>query len=220
MPIDLYYMSLSGPCRAVMLTAKMVGVELNLKIVNLMAGEQMKPEFLKINPQHTVPTLVDSGFVLTESRAICAYLVNKYGKDDKLYPKSPKDRAVVDQRLFFDLGVFYSAFSDYYYPVIFRGATSLDDGKKKKLDEALRFFNMFVSDRDFAAGDHLTIADLSLVASASTMERVNPKIFDDYPKIKEWMERCKNQIPDYHDLNQVGAEIFGQIGQSALAKIQ
>ncbi len=77
MPIDLYYMSMSAPCRAVLLTAKMVGVEINLKTINLMQGEHMQPEFLKINPQHTVPCLDDSGFVVTESRAICAYLVNK-----------------------------------------------------------------------------------------------------------------------------------------------
>lgn len=77
MPIDLYYISLSPPCRAVLLTAKMVSVELNLKTVNLMTGEQMKPEFVKLNPQHTVPTIDDSGFILTESRAICGYLVNK-----------------------------------------------------------------------------------------------------------------------------------------------
>lgn len=51
-------------------------------------------------------------------------------------------------------------------------------------------------------------------------QSVIPKIFDDYPKIKEWMERCKNQIPDYHDLNQVGSDIFGQIGRGALAKIE
>lgn len=136
MPIDLYYMSMSAPCRAVLLTAKMVGVEINLKTINLMQGEHMKPEFLKINPQHTVPCLDDSGFVVTESRAICAYLANKvnntqhsnhflkrnlttgfwtqYGKNDKLYPKDPKDRALVDQRLYFDLGVFYASFADCY----------------------------------------------------------------------------------------------------------
>ncbi len=116
----------------------------------------------------------------------------KYGRNDKLYPKLPKERALVDQRLYFDLGVFYAAFSDYYvkfyvykmkkklqflikilldqYPVMFRGATSLDASKKKPLDNALGFFNMFVSEHDYAAGDHMTIADLSLLASASTME--------------------------------------------------
>lgn len=112
--IDLYYLNLSAPCRSVVMTAKMLGVDLNLKVVNLMAGEQMKPEFLKMNPQHTVPLLDDAGFYLPESRAICAYLVNKYGKDDKLYPKVPKERAIVDQRLYFDMSKFYDSFGNYY----------------------------------------------------------------------------------------------------------
>ena len=38
------------------------------------------------------------------------YLVNAYGKDDKLYPKDVKTRAVVDQRLYFDMGAFYHHF--------------------------------------------------------------------------------------------------------------
>lgn len=66
MPKDFYWMPLSAPCRAGLLTAKAVGVELNLKEINLMAGEQMKPEFVAINPQHCVPTLVDDDFVLWE----------------------------------------------------------------------------------------------------------------------------------------------------------
>ncbi len=114
MPIDCYYFNISAPCRAVLLTAKMVGVELNLKSINLLAGEQMEPYFIKINPTHQVPTIDDAGFILYESRAICAYLANKYGKDDKLYSKVPKERAIVDQRLYFDMGVFYKSFSDYY----------------------------------------------------------------------------------------------------------
>ena len=111
---DLYYMALSAPCRSVMMTSKMAGVAINLKPLNLLAGEQMKPEFIRINPEHTVPTLDDDGFYLTESRAICAYLVQKYAKNDRLYPKDPKERAIVDQRLYFDATTFYQTFSDFY----------------------------------------------------------------------------------------------------------
>ena len=193
MPIDLYYMEASAPCRSVMMTAKMVGVELNLKKTDLMAGDNMKPEYIKMNPQHNIPTIDDDGFYLNESRAICAYLVNQYGKDDTLYPKDPKVRALVDQRLYFDMGVLYQRFGLVYvsfliliivfclndfsnvwilqlqYPVMFKGATKIDESAMTDLNGALDFLETFLTQNKYAACDHLTIADISLVASASTI---------------------------------------------------
>lgn len=49
MGIDLYYLPASAPCRAVQMTAKAVGIDLNLKLVDFMAGDLMKPEFLKVS---------------------------------------------------------------------------------------------------------------------------------------------------------------------------
>lgn len=51
------------------------------------------------------------------------------------------------------------------------------------------------------------------------MQAVEQHIFDKYPKIKDWMERCKAEIPDYHALNEDGAETFGKIAQSKLEQI-
>ena len=98
---DLYYMDLSAPCRAVQMTAAQLGVELNLKVVNLFAQEQLQDSFLAINPQHVIPTLVDGDFKIWESRAICAYLVRKYGKDSKLYP-SGLGIYLIDKFVFFE----------------------------------------------------------------------------------------------------------------------
>ena len=65
-----------------------------------------------MNPQHTIPTMKDGDFCLNESRATAIFLVSKYGKDDKLYPKDVTTRAIIDQRLYFDMGVFYKAFGE------------------------------------------------------------------------------------------------------------
>nr|XP_019544022.1 glutathione S-transferase 1 isoform X3 [Aedes albopictus] len=203
--MDFYYLPGSAPCRAVQMTAAAVGVELNLKLTNLMAGEHMKPEFLKLNPQHTIPTLVDNGFSLWESRAIMGYLVEKYGKDDKLYPKDPQKRALVNQRLYFDMGVFYQRFGDYWYPQIFAKQPANPDNFKK-MEEAVGFLNTFLEGHQYAAGDDLTIADLSLAASAATYE-VAGFDFSKYPNVQAWLERCKKNAPGY-DLNQAGADEF------------
>ena len=65
-----------------------------------------------MNPQHTIPTMKDGDFCLNESRPIATYLASKYGKDDKLYPNDVTTRAIIDQRLYFDMGVFYKAFGE------------------------------------------------------------------------------------------------------------
>jgi len=62
--LDLYNMPGTASTRAVQMTAKAVGVQLNSKFINTQAGDQLKPEFVKINPQHTIPTLVDNGFAI------------------------------------------------------------------------------------------------------------------------------------------------------------
>lgn len=49
MVVDLYYVPGSAPCRAVQMAAKAVGVELNLKLTNLMAGEHLKPEYVAVS---------------------------------------------------------------------------------------------------------------------------------------------------------------------------
>lgn len=59
MTIDFYYVPGSAPCRAVQLAAAQLGVPLNLKHTDLMKGEHLTPEFLKVNIQLISDNLVE-----------------------------------------------------------------------------------------------------------------------------------------------------------------
>ena len=49
MPIDLYYMKMSPPVRAVHMALKHLNLDFNLKTLDLMKGEHLTPEFLKVS---------------------------------------------------------------------------------------------------------------------------------------------------------------------------
>ena len=77
-----------------------------------------------MNPEHTVPTFVDDdGFVIWDSQAICGYLVDKYAKDDKLYPKELKLRAKCNQRLIFNATNLFERLRDIGTPIYTKGCT-------------------------------------------------------------------------------------------------
>nr|QHU79944.1 glutathione S-transferase D13 [Bemisia tabaci] len=216
-PLDLYYVPISGPCRGAMLAAKLLGVDLNLKLVDLPNKEQLKPEFLRMNPQHTVPTLDDNGFYLYESRAIITYLANRYGKCDTLYPKDPIKRAMVDQRLYFDMGTLFQRFGDYWFPYMFAGAPR-DTAKLAKLEEAFGFFDTMLEGSIYAAGDTITVADAALAASVSTIEAVGVVDVNRYPNVSRWYRKCKATLPDYQETNEKGALAFKQFADLLINK--
>ncbi|KAG7309683.1 hypothetical protein JYU34_004175 [Plutella xylostella] len=205
--IELYEMQGSAPCRAVRLTARALGKPLTVHHLDLMAGEHLKPEFVKINPQHTIPTIVDDGFALWESRTIMRYLVNKYSKGSSLYPEEPKARALVDQRLDFDLGTLYAKYAVYFYPQVF-GTAPENAEDLKKLNEALAHLNTFLGESKYAAGSNLTIADFSLVATISTIDVSDIVDLKQYPNICKWYEHLQSSVEGYEEENLAGLENF------------
>lgn len=207
-PIKLYYLPPSPPCRAVMMTARVLELDLHLITTNIMNGEHMTPEYLKMNPQHTIPTMDDNGFILWESRAIQTYLVNAYGKDDSLYPKNPRQRAIIDQRLNFDLGTLYLRYLNLYTPILFRGE-AYDQEKADKFDEALGWLNTFLDGRPFVAGENMTVADITIVVTITNIDAFGYD-FSAHENIAKWFERTKKMLEPYgyDEIDVTGAKML------------
>ena len=83
-----------GPTRSLraLWALRELDAEFEFVPVNLLAGKHMQPEFLRLNPAHKVPVLVDGDVVVTESAAIVLYLAEKY-RDKGLLPVDLAQRA-------------------------------------------------------------------------------------------------------------------------------
>lgn len=80
--LELYHNALSTCSQKVRLVLAEKGLEFESHAVDLISGEQHAPDYVKLNPNHVVPTLVDDGRVLIESTLINEYL-------DDAFPEVP-----------------------------------------------------------------------------------------------------------------------------------
>merc|ERR1712008_167944 len=169
-----------------------------------------KPEFLAINPQHTIPTIVDGDFRIWESRAITTYLANQYGKDDSYYPKDPKIRAKVDHLLYFDIGTLFGRFSNIVYPVMRGEVKEITPVKLESIYEAIGWLEGFLEGQKWAVGNHITVADFSLITSIQTLELSKANV-KKYKNICRWKENCQKEMKDYDEVCSEALQVVGKI---------
>ena len=98
--LELYTTSTPNGWKA-SVTLEELGLDYRLHKINLQEQQQKQADYLAINPNGRIPTLVDDGFAVFESGAIMLYLAEKTGR---LMPADVKGRSEVIQWLMFQMG--------------------------------------------------------------------------------------------------------------------
>ncbi|XP_026328933.1 glutathione S-transferase 1-like [Hyposmocoma kahamanoa] len=193
MALKLYKMDISPPARAAMAICDILNVPVEMIDINLQKKEHWAPEFLRKNPLHSVPVLEDGDFVLHDSHAILAYLVDAYASNDNLYPKNIKKRALVNQKLFFDNGILFQRLRNVTYEAFVEGITKVPLKKQKDIEEAYGFLEQFLSQTKWLAGENMTIADISAYAVTASMLYIVKLDSKKYPKTLAWLDEMRKQ---------------------------
>jgi glutathione S-transferase len=192
--MKLYYNPLSPNVRRVRLTAAVLGIELEEKKLDFAKGEHKNPEYLALNANGAVPTLVDGDFVLTESRAIMQYLASKK-PESGLLPRDEAARADVTRWQFWDAAHFSPQMGTLGFEKAFKAMMGLGEPDLGKIQEALanirRFaavLNKRLEGKQYIVGNALTLADLTIASSLMYAKQVEAPL-GEFPNVQGWFSR-------------------------------
>ncbi len=153
-------------------------------------GKNHEPDYLAMNPNARVPTLVDGDYVLWESNSIMRYLVMAYGKRSPIYPEAPKRRAGVDRWLDWTLSTLQPVDRPVFWALVRTPPEQRDMvAIQKDVDaEAVvwRIVEKQIESRRFIEGDDFTLADIALGAYARRWLGVEGVAKPKLPHLERW----------------------------------
>ena len=172
-------------------------LELPYKVIpiNISKGDQFEPQYLAINPNNKMPTIVDSEgpdgqpYPVFESGAILLYLAEKHGR---FLPKAMGPRYVVIQWLMFQMASVGPMLGQAHH---FRqyAPEPIPYAIDRYTNEAARIYGVVdkrLAENEYLAGDAYTIADMATFPWLALRERQGQS-FDTFPNVGRWVQIMK-----------------------------
>lgn len=191
MPLILHVFPPSPRAFKVLLVANHLGIEYQVKLVNLGTGEQRSPEHTQLNVNQRMPVLEHDGYVLWESNAICEYLARS--RDSALIPGGFKAALQVRKWLYWESAHWDQACAVFMFervvkPLFGLGETSQAEIARGTLlmERLAKVLDGELARRAYLAGDSLSLADLCIAASFCHAERARYPL-DSYAALQRWL---------------------------------
>lgn len=191
MTIDLYtWPTPNGHKIHIMLEE--VGLPYNVHAIDIGAGDQFDPDFLKISPNNKMPAIVDPDgpdgepHSVFESGAILIYLAEKTGK---LLPDDPRKRSEALQWLMWQMGGLGPMLGQAHHFLQYAPET-IEYASNRYSNEAKRLYGVLdkrLGETRYLAGDEYTIADIAAWPWTRFPERQGVDR-NDYPNFVRWFD--------------------------------
>ena len=189
--IDLYYWPTPNGHKASIMLEE-CGLDYETIPVDIGAGDQFKPAFLKISPNNRMPAIVDreNGISVFEGGAILLYLAEKTGK---LMPSDDAGRFEVVQWLFWQaagLGPMAGQLS-HFVNYTRESVEYAHERYANEYDRLLAVMEVRLRDREFLAGDY-SIADIAAFPWVLPYRRLGNDL-DRFPHLRRWFDVIKER---------------------------
>ena len=199
----LYVTQGSGNNIKPMLVAHQLGLDCNVKYINVLAGETRQPEFLAINPLGVVPYMkLADGTGLGESNAIAWYLAEGSALMPDTALARPQAVAWMNfEQTKLEANISPVRFFTYIVPDLEADHADMIPVWRERGNAGLALLNDYLSDRQFITDYGYSVADIAVFGYTHL---ANEGGFDlsAYSAVSEWIERVEQQ-PGYKPINEL-----------------
>jgi glutathione S-transferase len=189
-------------CRKVLAGLDLIGAPFERVHVDYFKSEQKDPAYTAINPNASVPAMVDGDFMLWESNAILQYAADKVG-NEQAYPRDLRTRADINRWLLWESSSWFP--SCYVFLVencvkpLLGGAAdpAVLDAQAAQFHKLAGILDARLADRRWIAGGaQPTIADIALAAPMHL--RAWQKLpLSDHPNLQRWISQDVEALPSW-----------------------
>ena len=188
--IEVYYAAPSIYGRKVLAVLEEKGLDYTIKKMSFSSADNQKEEYLKLNPNGEIPTIVDDGSVIYESTAIIEYLNDEY-VEPPLMPEDSFGRACVRMvEDFCDLHL-YRAIIKSVVKKFFKNET-LEEADKALIAADMKRIEKYLGAQTFITGKELTLADCAVMPAIARLEGLGfADLAATSPALKQYAARLK-----------------------------
>lgn len=187
-------------------------LEYDIRYLQASKGEHKSPEYLKVNPRGTVPSLVYGDLILRDSIGILAWLDRAFPQNP-LFGKDAKEAALIWQTVFEIADYLRSAHNSVFFSILVQGipvANAPSDERKAKQEAADKLrtecdnLEKMLDSSEFLCGDRPTAADAVAFPDIRLIQRakeIKPDdlaalgldtLSQDFPKLTAWKNRVES----------------------------
>ncbi len=200
--MQIYADPITINCRKVLAGLDLIGAPFELKHVDYFKGEQKAAAFVAINPNASLPAMVDGSLVLWESNAILQYAADKVG-NERAYPRDLQRRADINRWLFWESS---SWFPSCYVFLVENCVKPLLgslpdpavlDAQQAQFHKLAGILDARLAASEWVAGSGPTIADIALAAPMH-LHGWQRLPLSDHPNLRRWLTEGVEKLPSWH----------------------
>ena len=199
--MKIYADPITVNCRKVLAGLDLLDAPFELIHVDYFKAEQKSPAYMAVNPNASLPAMVDGEFVLWESNAILQYAADKVGADTA-YPHDLKVRADINRWLLWESSSWFP--SCYVFlvencvkPLLgSQPDPAVLDAQAEQFHKLAGILDARLAGREWVTGHNPTIADIALAAPMH-LHGWQKLPIGDHPNLRRWLTDNVERLPSW-----------------------